>query len=136
MKKLLYIALAVALLAGLTVSMAWSQEDVYLLNTQELGEHTRPLVLFEHQKHVEKMNEACISCHHDYNENLGMSQSDGARCADCHTLEASAENRIKLEDAYHARCKNCHESLFDKGNKTIPIMCGQCHKRGVKAPAQ
>ena len=67
------------MLAGLTVSMAWSQEDVYLLNTQELGEHTRPLVLFEHQKHVEKMNEACISCHHDYNENLGMSDSEGAR---------------------------------------------------------
>ena len=134
MKKLLYIALAAALLAGLAVPLAWSQEDLYMLNTEELGEHSRPLVKFDHKLHVEKMEEACITCHHDYNASLGMSDSDGARCADCHTPQASADNRILLEDAYHLRCKDCHRSLFDKGNKAIPIMCGQCHKRGVKAP--
>jgi hypothetical protein len=136
MKNLLYIALALALLTGLTVSMAWSQEDVYLLNTEELGDHTRPFVRFNHALHVEKMEDACIGCHHDYNENLGISDSDGARCADCHTPEATEDNRINLEDAYHIRCKDCHQSLFDKGNVGIPIMCGQCHKRGVEAPAE
>ena len=49
MKKILHVALALLLLAGLTVSMAWSQEDVYMLNTEELVDqlvNDRQLVQF------------------------------------------------------------------------------------------
>ena len=136
MKRMIYLALAALLIAGLAVPLAWGQEDTYFIKSDDLGGHDRPLVMFGHAKHVEWVEEACISCHHDYNKNMGLSDSEGAACSECHGAEATEDNQIDLVSAYHRRCKNCHQNVFGKGKKNAPIMCGQCHNRDNKPPEE
>jgi hypothetical protein len=136
MKPISYLILAGLLLAAFTVPLAWGQDDTYFINSEALGTHERPLVKFDHKQHSEWLEDACVSCHHDYNENLGMSDSDGAACADCHEAEPTEDNRVDLLTAYHKRCKDCHQSLFDKGKTAAPIMCGQCHNLNNKPPEE
>jgi hypothetical protein len=133
MKRIaLMTGLALLIALAFTAPIALGQEDVYFINSEDLGQHERPLVRFDHAKHMEWTNEACITCHHDYNENMGMSDSDGAACTECHGAEPSEDNRVDLMTAYHTNCKGCHQNLFKKGKSSIPLMCGQCHKRGVE----
>ena len=64
----------------------------------------------------------------DYDElgnNLG---SDGQACADCHTA-TGGDNPVPLTRAFHIQCKGCHQALNAAGDKTPPVMCGQCHVR-------
>lgn len=38
-----------------------------------------------------------------------------------------AEGKLK-EQAVMEMCKNCHQQLADKGEKTGPTACKECHK--------
>lgn len=108
------------------ITTALTQENVILLNSDELGEHQRPLVTFSHKNHEDRMD--CIRCHHDYDE-FGTNQGgEGQRCAGCHQKEAD-ENPIPLMRAFHLLCKECHQKISPREKYNPPIMCGQCHKR-------
>lgn len=106
--------------------LAFSQEDMIVINSSELGTHKRPLVVFPHLKHEQII--ACNRCHHDYDEfgnNLG---GEGRTCSECH-LKSAKSNPIPLMKAFHLQCKGCHQNLAKKGKPEGPLMCGQCHVR-------
>ncbi len=115
------------LLAGLLPLAVQAQEEIMTLNTQELGTHQRPLVIFKHQAHADQID--CARCHHDYDE-FGVNQnSDGQRCIECHPVNGE-ENPIDLVSAFHRQCKNCHQKLNLRARNTAkPEMCGQCHRQ-------
>lgn len=86
----------------------------------------KPASDFDHDFHYNDLELECNECHHVY-ENGALVQdknSEDKRCSECHLLEATEEQKIPLMEAFHLKCKGCHE---DK--KEGPIMCGDCHKR-------
>jgi hypothetical protein len=119
--------LATALLILLALSSAYSQEDVMVLNTEELGLHQRPLVHFKHAKHTEIID--CSRSHHDFDRFGNNLDGEGQKCSACHRVEATAENGVSLVNAFHVQCKSCHEAFRSRGEKSGPVMCGQCHVR-------
>ncbi len=140
--------LACAILALLAACLllapaAVAQDEVMFLNSQALGPHQRPLVRFTHQKHVKVMTKlagdeetACRACHHDHAVFGVQGDSTGTSCADCHGPNAGTGNPVSLKMAMHKQCKACHRDMRAKGEASGPVMCGQCHVRGVKPPAK
>lgn len=115
-------------LLGLSFSLAFSQDDVMLLEDDAFGVRERPPVEFPHAKHAELIT-SCVRCHHDFDAYGNNEGSEGQKCGECHGKAASAKNRVDLGKAFHLQCKGCHEDLTANGKKSGPVMCGSCHKR-------
>ena len=123
----------VLIMMALAVSLAWSQDEPMFLNSQALGSHERPLVKFSHEGHG---NIECRQCHHDLDEYFNNQGGDGNKCSDCHLASPGPDdNPMPLLLAMHTNCKQCHGAMRARGRKSGPVMCGQCHLPGAKAPA-
>ncbi len=118
----------ILILAGLflSISFAFSQEDEFVINHEEIGQHQRPLVRLNHERHSEIID--CKRCHHDYDENGNNMEEDGRSCSGCHGKVESKENPVSLMKAFHIQCKCCHEKRISRGKISGPVMCGACHK--------
>ncbi len=103
-------------------------------------EHTRPIVAFTHQKHIDEYNIGCGKCHHDENveplTDITM-EDDVNRCIDCHdqpgraSKDTPAGEEIYFHaEALHENCITCHRT-YNKENdtKAAPASCNKCHKK-------
>ncbi|MBT3311980.1 MAG: cytochrome c3 family protein [Desulfobacterales bacterium] len=108
------------------ITPGMSQEDRIIMNHEELGIHSRPLVIFPHNDH-EGLTE-CIRCHHDYDEYMTNIGGDEGKCSDCHQATPGS-NPINLTKAIHIQCKSCHMKSAKTNVNKGPVMCGQCHIR-------
>lgn len=116
----------------LCLSLGYSQDDASRLHHEELGKHQRPPARFNHDQHIDLIH--CDRCHHEYDENgNNVGGDEGRACSDCHSVLATAENPIPLVKAFHIQCKTCHGNLLAKGERSGPVMCGQCHVRSPDA---
>ncbi len=129
----LKILIMVSVLALAAAGAAWSQDEVMVLDSKDLGPHQRPLVTFDHEAHTQNLE--CQRCHHDYDKYLNNQFEDGAPCAKCHRPRVTGKNRVSLLMAFHRRCKGCHAALRERGIPAGPVMCGQCHRRGREKEA-
>lgn len=120
-RLLLIVVLFIAL-----APLAFSQESLMILDHEELGKHQRPLVEFDHEKHVSKVD--CLQCHHDYDAYLNNRGGEGQPCGTCHGPVATRD-AISLKDAFHAQCKGCHEIMIQASKPSGPVTCGGCHVR-------
>ena len=127
---------ALFICAGLMITLfifvsAHSQEDMIVVNEPAFDNPQRPPSVFRHEEHNEKAGiEECSECHHVYNDDGKLVEGESSEdqlCSDCHGLKASGR-KPGLIKAFHTNCKGCHEEK-DKG----PVMCGQCHVRGLVA---
>jgi len=127
-RQLIKFKTSLLILAGLflSLSFALSQEDQFVLHHEEIGRHQRPLVQFDHERHLEIID--CHRCHHDYDENGNNIGGDGQSCSACHSKSESKENPIPLMKAFHIQCKGCHGERMSRGKTSGPVMCGSCHK--------
>jgi len=108
---------------------AHSQEDMQFVSNDAFVKPRRPPAVFRHDEHNALAEiEACYDCHHVYDENGKLVEdesSEDQQCSGCHELERSGK-KPALMKAFHANCKGCH-----KENKNGPVICGQCHVRGL-----
>jgi hypothetical protein len=115
----------IMLIVFLFISLpVFSQDEMVLINSDEFGNHERPIVQFPHLKHEEVID--CSDCHHEYDEfgdNIG---GDGGYCSECHTQEPDL-NPVSLVEAFHIQCKICHAKIAKIEKRVMPQMCGQCH---------
>ena len=127
-KNILFIISLVTVVLLFFVS-AHSQEDMKFVNADAFKNPQRPPAVFSHDEHNESAEiEECNECHHVYDDSGKLVEdesSEDQRCSDCHELE-SVGRRLALMKAFHTNCKGCH-----KEKKNGPIMCGQCHVRGL-----
>lgn len=87
---------------------------------QAFGALQRPPVLFLHQKHteaLEKKKRDCTACHLIEKDRL---VSKYMRLKDTAKLE--------VMDIYHINCIACHKATADAGEKSGPVVCGECHQ--------
>lgn len=74
---------------------------------------------FMHDEHADDYAGGdCQACHHDTSI-----ESTPQSCSNCH-MDGS-NSVLRLRDAAHARCADCHADLYDKGIKG----CATCHER-------
>ena len=88
--------LLVVLVFAAFLPMAHSQDDTFLLNHKEIGNHQRPLVEFNHKLHAENKLD-CTRCHHDFDAFLNNRGGEGQTCDSCHNrkpMEASLRSRM------------------------------------------
>ena len=119
-------------LVVVSVSLALSQEDIMSIKSDALPTHQRPEARFPHEKHAKII--FCNQCHHDFDEYSNNKIKDegdvsGQTCAECHAKVTTAKNPTPILDAYHLRCKGCHEDLAARNKKSGPVMCGSCHSK-------
>jgi hypothetical protein len=132
MKYRIYFLAMVLVVAS--VSLALSQEDIKSIKSDGLPTHQRPAARFLHEKHAKDSKIDCNRCHHDFDEygnNKIKDEGDvsGQTCAECHGKVTTAKNPTPILDAYHLRCKGCHEDLAAQNRKSGPVMCGSCHSK-------
>ena len=129
-KSLLSLA---AVLLVLAAPLAWGQEEIIVIQSKPLQPHSRPLVVFNHQKHSEIYE--CTRCHHHYDEHYNNPGGDEGKCSQCHQADPGpGQNPIPLTLALHRNCKDCHTFLLEHGKPSGPVMCGQCHRRTRDKP--
>ena len=130
MKKSAFLICAGLMAVLLIFVSAYSQEDMTVVNDDAFNNLQRPPSVFRHEEHNEKAGiEECNECHHIYNADGKLAEdesSEDQRCSECHELKASGK-KPALMKAFHTNCKGCHKEK-NKG----PVMCGQCHVRGLK----
>lgn len=116
--------LPAVLLFAVFVPLAFSQDSMMTLNDKELGKHERPLVVFNHEDHANKID--CLQCHHDFDAYMNNRGGEGQPCGTCHGPQATKDTK-SLEDAFHQQCKVCHEQMRALGRPTGPVICSGCH---------
>ena len=84
-------------------------------------------VKLTHKKHAVDYKVACNDCHHVYKDgkNVWKEGEPVQKCSECHDPKKKQGNTMKLQNAYHKNCKNCHK---DSGKATAPHKkCNDCH---------
>jgi hypothetical protein len=88
-------------------------------------------VILSHFKHSADYKIACTQCHHDYQEgeNVWQNSDPVKKCIECHNPLRKVGKIMKLQNAYHKNCKDCHKAyLKDHGAANIPLKkCSDCH---------
>jgi Class III cytochrome C family len=95
--------------------------DIIRIDSMKIfGTLGRPPVLFLHQKHTEALaekNKDCTACHLVENKRLVPKYM---------RLENTTKQAVM--DIYHVNCLACHQETADAGQKSGPVVCGECHK--------
>ncbi|UCG05428.1 MAG: hypothetical protein JSV83_16125 [Desulfobacterales bacterium] len=94
--------------------------DIISIDSMKVfGKLERPAVTFLHQKHSEaldKKNKECSTCHLSDDKRLSTSY-----------LRLKDTTRQEVMDIYHINCVACHKETEDAGEKSGPVICGECH---------
>lgn len=132
--------------------------DVVKMENKAYAKHTRPIVMFEHKKHMDDYAKAnpnlfpngCGDCHHDQNgkplKDL-KAGDDVQSCIACHKDPGQKPPKEKLDkkekikkyhaEAIHENCGSCHSNYnksknlksADKGAAPTKSRCNDCHKK-------
>jgi hypothetical protein len=120
---LLMIVLAIFIIA----TCGYAQEEMLKLEHKAFENRQRPGVTFPHAQHFATIE--CTACHHFYvNGQNVWDESRETNCAACHGLKAEGK-KMGLMKAFHENCVGCHRETKPAAGKSLPVMCGECHKK-------
>jgi hypothetical protein len=108
--------------------------DVIMIDSQGYARDIKGPVKLSHKKHVEEYKAVCTECHHEFNEKGENTWKEGApvkKCGACHDPKAKQGKVMKLQNAFHRNCKNCHKSYVkDHADSKAPYRkCNDCHEK-------
>ncbi|MFH1951847.1 MAG: cytochrome c3 family protein [Pseudomonadota bacterium] len=89
-------------------------------------------VKLTHEKHSKDYKVACADCHHVYKDGKNVwKQGDPVdKCSKCHDPKAKEGEAMKLQNAFHKNCKDCHKALAEANKPTGPFKkCNDCHQK-------
>jgi hypothetical protein len=124
MKTVTRIAMSLLIGVVLAFTLAWSQDDMTVVDNAAFDDPQRTPSVFTHDTHNETAGiDDCAECHHVYEDGkrLEDESSEDQSCSECHDLTATGD-QPSLIKAFHINCKGCHQE-----EKKGPIMCGECH---------
>jgi len=85
-------------------------------------DHSRPQIIFDHEKHVRELGErACADCH--------AKKTDGSLVFEFPKNTPPAGNPDSLTKAWHDACIGCHSERAERKKPAGPVTCGECHAR-------
>ena len=108
-------------------------EEVVIENEGYAKDKKGPVKL-SHNKHVTDYKAVCTECHHEYNDKGENQWKEGKpvkKCSACHDLKEKKGKVMKLQNAFHRNCKDCHKAyLKDHADSKAPYKkCTQCHQK-------
>ena len=88
-------------------------------------------VRFSHKKHIEEYGVVCVKCHHLYQDGVNKwKDSDPVdKCSACHDPVTDKEGVMKLQNAFHKNCKDCHKEVNNEGKNAPDKKCTECHSQ-------
>ena len=133
-KRLLTLAMVIfAGLLFLTVGVltAANVQDEVKIENKGYQKDKKGQVKFSHKKHHDDYKVACTECHHDYKDgkNVWKDADPVKKCSECHDPLKKKDKVMKLQNAYHRNCKNCHKAhVKDNPKSEAPYKkCTKCH---------
>jgi hypothetical protein len=127
-----FLVFAVGTNAGAASAPTGSGEgraDVITIDAlRAFGKLERLPVVFLHGKHTEAMEKKqkdCLACHLPDPEFKGKPVSPKFK-------RLKDEGRQAVMDIYHDNCIGCHQEIAEAGQKTGPIVCGECHGKEAR----
>jgi hypothetical protein len=113
---------------GMKVEVAGIVDEIIIENQGYTEDKKKP-VNFSHKKHEEEYGIACDSCHHVYEEgkNIWKQEDPVGKCVVCHDPVADQDGVIKLQSAFHKKCRDCHKEVAQEGREAPDKKCMACH---------
>lgn len=111
-------------------SAAQEVPDVIVIENQGYSTNKKGPVKFSHMKHNKEYNVSCIQCHHVY-KNGGNIWKEGdpvEKCIACHDPVEERDKAMKLQNAFHKNCKDCHNEATKEGKEAPSTKCAGCHE--------
>jgi hypothetical protein len=78
-------------------------------------------VVFSHGAHGKTIS--CSICHHKDSD-----PTKPEKCGVCHLVRDVKEKAPPAQDAFHGKCRTCHNESAAKGVR-VPTGCNDCHKK-------
>ena len=107
-------------------------DEVTIQNEGYKADKKGPVKL-SHKKHSADYKIACTDCHHEFKDGKQVwKEGDPVqKCNVCHNPEKGEKgDPLKLQNAYHKNCKDCHKGLEKEGKPTGPFKkCNDCHEK-------
>jgi hypothetical protein len=101
-----------------------SPDAITIDTIRKFGEVSqRPPVVFFHDRHTDALSARhrdCSLCHVKENGRLSLSFKE----------TKNAPTPAALMDAYHDNCWGCHREMAAAKEKSGPLTCGECHRKG------
>jgi len=129
---LLTIVLSGFLFLSVGILVAADVPDEVVLENEGYAKDKKGAVKLSHKKHSADYKVACTDCHHVYKDgkNVWKEGDPVQKCSECHNPEAKEGDAMKLQNAYHKNCKDCHKALQAEGKPTGPFKkCNDCHEK-------
>lgn len=103
------------LVGALIIVIFWTSTES---SKKENIEMTILPMTFAHVDHVE---EQCVACHHNYQDNTGH-----GLCIICHQTDEKIS--FLMEEQFHCLCMGCHTEKQHKNENFGPMRhCARCH---------
>ena len=133
MKKGLFTLFMIAVTALIFVAVgaltAADVPDEITIENEGYKNDKKGAVKLSHKKHATDYKVACTECHHDFKDgkNIWKEGNPVKKCSECHNPEKKEGKVMKLQNAYHKNCKDCHKAL--EGKKAPFKKCNDCHEK-------
>jgi len=103
--------------------------DVIVIENKTYTADKKGPVTFNHVKHNKEYKAACDKCHHLYKdgENQWKEGDHVDKCVVCHDPSEDKDKAVKLQNAFHQNCKDCHNEASKEGKKAPYTKCADCH---------
>jgi len=103
--------------------------DIITISNQVYAEDKKGPVTLHHTKHVKEYKVSCDKCHHLYKDgsNLWKEGEHVDKCVVCHDPAEDKGKAIKLQNAFHQNCRDCHKEASTEGKKAPYTKCTDCH---------
>jgi hypothetical protein len=129
---LLTVVLSGFLFLSVGILIAADVPDQVLIENKGYAKDKKGPVKFNHKKHSADYKIACTECHHVYKDgkNVFKEGDKVQKCSTCHNPEKKEGKVMKLQNAFHKNCKDCHKDLEKAGKPTGPFKkCNDCHEK-------
>ncbi len=105
--------------------------DEILIQNEGYKKDKKGPVKLTHKKHTTDYKVACNECHHEYKDgkNIWKEGQPVKKCSECHNPKKKQGDVMKLQNAYHKNCKNCHKAAVKEGKKAPYKKCNDCHAK-------
>jgi hypothetical protein len=106
--------------------------DKVTIENEGYKKDKKPAVHLSHTAHSGEYKVDCTDCHHLYEDgkNVWKEGDSVQKCSECHDPNKKQDTTIKLQNAYHKNCKNCHKEVDLASKKAPSKKCTDCHGNG------
>jgi hypothetical protein len=103
--------------------------EVITIENQGYTSDKKGPVKFNHLKHNKDYKVSCDQCHHLYKdgENQWKEGDHVDKCIVCHNPTEEKDKVIKLQNAFHKNCRDCHSEASKEGKAAPSTKCSDCH---------